>query len=658
MSEADLGRYADWAHERHRGLSLVGVGGGDVRLRVAFYEQCLRVLLSQWSRSKRTASDAWEPPLDADTALALLRTLAWELHRAERRDDLSKPELLLHLEERLQQLGRQESAFQVLRWLHREAGVLEELAPRRYGFLHLGVQEYLAALQVASVGDELLGELCERCGDPWWQEVLLLAIGLPGRRLFTPFMKRLLASATLLERADVVRACVDEAPEVELEPFLEWLAPERDAARQAAVLRLVRDRRDPELKARVEALRTSDDGTVRALAVQIAEEMERTRTTEERCDVFVIHHDDDGDGAAELRERLERRALRVRTLPVDGDDDVDEEVLAGTGQVAVVVGARRPWEEASLRSWIRLFRRRECELVPVRLPGFEATEAPEEMGFEPWLVLDEAWNGLERLAGIVAAKAVDAATVVGRAFTEPLTETRFLWIPGDQFKMGSRAVYAGEPIHDVRISPFWLAETPVTNRQYTLFLAETGHEEPPTWRDRRFSTPEQPVVSVNWHDAQAFCRWLGGKSGLEVGLPTEAQWEFAARGPESREYPWGDAEPDDSRACFGQDWKKDKPALVGSFPDGKGPFGNLDQAGNVWEWCHDAWDEKAYAKRGENEPLDPFLDGEGEDLLRVLRGGAWSLPAVNLRAAVRLRDPASLRFLSVGFRLVCRSREP
>ena len=225
--------------------------------------------------------------------------------------------------------------------------------------------------------------------------------------------------------------------------------------------------------------------------------------------------------------------------------------------------------------------------------------------------------------------------------------------------MGGDAYDDEKPVHWVRISPFWLAETPVTNHQYARFLQATGYEEPPTWRDRRFSAPEQPVVSVSWIDAQAFCRWLSEKSGLEVGLPTEAQWELAARGPESREYPWGDAKPDSSRACFGQDWQKGKPAPVGSFPDGAGPFEALDQAGNVWEWCQDAWDEEAYAKRGQAEPLDPVVDREGgEDVLRVFRGGSWLDPAESLRAAYRNGYPATDRFQLIGFRLVCRSREP
>ena len=237
-------------------------------------------------------------------------------------------------------------------------------------------------------------------------------------------------------------------------------------------------------------------------------------------------------------------------------------------------------------------------------------------------------------------------------WTEPETGIRFLWIPGGRFQMGGDRYSDEQPIHWIRVSPFWLGETPVTNRQYAVFLEKTGHGEPPTWRDRRYSAPDQPVVGVSWQDARSFCRWLSELSGRKVDLPSEAQWEFAARGTDAREYPWGDAEPDETRACFGLDVQKGQPSPVGAHPEGRGPFGTLDQAGNVWEWCLDVWDAEAYSKRVAQggEPTDPVV-AEGDKDARVLRGGGWVRPAEGLRAACRSGSRAGLRDDVIGFRV-------
>jgi formylglycine-generating enzyme required for sulfatase activity len=216
--------------------------------------------------------------------------------------------------------------------------------------------------------------------------------------------------------------------------------------------------------------------------------------------------------------------------------------------------------------------------------------------------------------------------------------------------MGGTGYYKNEqPVHWVRVSPFWLGETPVTNRQYAVFLEQTGHEEPPTWRDKRFSAPEQPVVGVGWEDATAFCGWLAEQCGQAVTLPSEAQWEFAARGTDGREYPWGSKKPDPTHACFDLDWETEQPSPVGSYPAGKGLFGTLDQAGNVWEWCLDVWDEKAYEKRKKPEAADPVVHSGANS--RVVRGGAWGNSAGGLRAACRDWRWAGYRIDVIGFRV-------
>jgi formylglycine-generating enzyme required for sulfatase activity len=154
-------------------------------------------------------------------------------------------------------------------------------------------------------------------------------------------------------------------------------------------------------------------------------------------------------------------------------------------------------------------------------------------------------------------------------------------------------------------------------------------------------------VGVSWDDAQEFCAWLSRESGRRVLLPSEAQWEFAARGTDGREYPWENEPPDETRACFQQK----QTAPVGSYPGGRGPFGILDQAGNVWEWCRDTWDVKAYSKpEHAAEAADPVL--ETKDVVeRVVRGGGWADFAEGLRATYRNWAPAGRRGGVIGFRV-------
>lgn len=161
------------------------------------------------------------------------------------------------------------------------------------------------------------------------------------------------------------------------------------------------------------------------------------------------------------------------------------------------------------------------------------------------------------------------------------------------------------------------------------------------------------MVGVRWDDAMAFCAWLSDATGLRVDLPSEAQWEFAARGPDNLRYPWGNKPaPDATRACFAQT----KPAPVGRFPAGRGPFGTLDQAGNVWEWCKDVWDTGAYKTEvHQGTPLNPLVE-TGDKNYRCIRGGSFSETqeesAQWLAAAFRVGRWPGFDLVGRGFRVV------
>ncbi len=234
-------------------------------------------------------------------------------------------------------------------------------------------------------------------------------------------------------------------------------------------------------------------------------------------------------------------------------------------------------------------------------------------------------------------------------------------VPGGEYELGAEDLEPvkgapeeywdwPKPIHRVQLSSFWIAVHPVTNAQYARFLgARPAQRKPEEWDNKRFNAPEQPVVGVSWQEARAFCEWAGFE------LPSEAQWEAAARGTDQRRYPWGDEEPTPQLVSFGGNWEKGQPSPVGLHPAGAGPFGTQDQAGNVWEWCEDAFQEEAYAGRdGQRNPVLTADDGD-ETVLRVVRGGAWGDPARDLRAAFRGGYRAWSRVRFLGFRVVFRS---
>ena len=181
--------------------------------------------------------------------------------------------------------------------------------------------------------------------------------------------------------------------------------------------------------------------------------------------------------------------------------------------------------------------------------------------------------------------------------------------------------------HWVSLSPFYIQEHPVTNAEYQRFRPE--HQFPKGKEDH-------PVVNVSWAEAMAHAQWLGGS------LPTEAQWEFAARGTEGRHYPWGESEPTSERANYLATGKEGT-TPVKSFPKGATPEGIHDLAGNVCEWCRDWYGP--YEGEEERDPVGP----QGGSF-RVLRGGGFSSIPETLRAACRGRYHPVGRF-DIGFRV-------
>ncbi len=240
---------------------------------------------------------------------------------------------------------------------------------------------------------------------------------------------------------------------------------------------------------------------------------------------------------------------------------------------------------------------------------------------------------------------IELVFVPGGSYPQGSDSLGFSWAPDEETRKEWQD--HSKPIHRVELSPFWIGKFEVTHEQYARFLDEVPKQgKPRFWDDEQFNARDQPVVGVSWDDARAYVEWVG------FDLPTEAEWEAAARGRRGRTYPWGDEPPTEELAGFGKNYGPDKLDPVGSHPKGAGPFGTHDQAGSVWEWCADGWNPQAYGGRdGRLDPVEP----EDSLAVHVVRGGSWTDSAGNMPSALRAGNGAESRTYSLGFRVVCRS---
>ncbi len=229
-------------------------------------------------------------------------------------------------------------------------------------------------------------------------------------------------------------------------------------------------------------------------------------------------------------------------------------------------------------------------------------------------------------------------------WTLPYGEPEWVKIPAGEFWLGSdetdkEAEKGEKPLHRLSLPEYQIARVPITNAQYLLYVQATGAKSPQHWRDGQppKDKASHPVVYVSWHDARAYCEWLSKVTGKLIRLPTEAEWEKAARGDkDKRIYPWGDVF--DSSKCNTSDLGLRDTSPVGVFPEGASPYGCLDMGGNVWEWTQSLWD------KGPEKPefKYPYNSKDGrEDLkapdsvYRVLRGGSFVDEARFARCACR-----------------------
>jgi formylglycine-generating enzyme required for sulfatase activity/acetyl esterase/lipase len=249
----------------------------------------------------------------------------------------------------------------------------------------------------------------------------------------------------------------------------------------------------------------------------------------------------------------------------------------------------------------------------------------------------------------------------------------YLWVPAGAFDMGDRSgegLARERPAHRVELGAFYIGKHEITNREWKRFRDDPGYDDPKIWPGGRVvprdqvpywtqpnnhggGTPDSddyPVIGVNWDAATAYCAWLSARTGQHYRLPTEAEWEKAARGTDGRRYPWGQT-IDRSLANFVGAQPFDTVQPAGHYPGNASPYGAFDMAGNVLEWCQDWYDRDYYAVSPRKNPPGPKAGA-----YRVVRGGSFFVEAWELRSTARSAAwPSFLGHRMIGFRPV---REP
>jgi sulfatase modifying factor 1 len=217
-------------------------------------------------------------------------------------------------------------------------------------------------------------------------------------------------------------------------------------------------------------------------------------------------------------------------------------------------------------------------------------------------------------------------------------------VPEGWFAMGCETGRDDEkPVHRVWVDAFEMAAFQATNAEFARFLAATDSTPPPHWLEENFNDPKMPVVAVSWHEAARYCEWLSGVSGKLYRLPTEAQWERAARGgAESLLYPWGDAPPE-MVPDYPKRWKAG-PEPVGLYAPNA--YGLYNFGDNVHEWCTDWYDDSYYAHSPERNPLGPKHGAR-----KASRGGSWRHHIKVTRTAARSSIPPEFQYTDYGFRI-------
>lgn len=611
-------------------------------LRAELYRHCIRTRITQWNTMRGTHRGRFGEQIKWN----MLGELALHLFRNEEQGLLSRRDLLTWLEAFAaeQRLPAGASSEDLLDEIARTSGLLQEWAIERYGFSHQTLQEFFAADAIYQLGPEQgADQLGPHLSRSAWKEVILLYSGLTKNA--EPLLKRimgeaqqaaeskplwLLAGQCLAEGAPRSAPALRQALTAQLLAMLQ--APPAEMvltpAEQGQAIDHLQAFAAEALPAQVRALLDSGDAPALFLAERLlpaqAEPALRAELAQRLTALARPEAGEQQQAAIAALGRLGGGGAAAAAALLKGLADADPRVRA---EAALALGRLGTVEDATAAALRRVYE----------------TDA----------------------ADAARHAALDALLAVGRA-----AEVGMVGVPAGEFLMGSadadRLAHEGEkPQHRLYLPAYYIDRAPVTNAQYRGFMAAGGyanptywseaaaagywqtgryrHDQPRYWDDPQWNSDQQPVVGVDWYEALAYARWSGKR------LPTEAEWEKAARGTDGRIYPWGDAW--DTARLNSQASGLGRTTPVGQFsPAGNSPYGAVDMAGNVWEWCS--------TRVGGAYPYTPDDGREdlsgGDSVWRTLRGGSWFVARDRARAAVRLRYVPNFRDSSYGFRVARR----
>ncbi|RIK35857.1 MAG: hypothetical protein DCC55_29010 [Chloroflexi bacterium] len=364
----------------------------------------------------------------------------------------------------------------------------------------------------------------------------------------------------------------------------------------------------------------------------------------------------------------ERTARLIRAIADQAQEPEPYHNLVLAAECLRDVGGSRVETELEQRIQRQLHTELETATIRERFGPFRVTVGPKMTSMllkinhrYPLFRVFRQLLGIKGPTGIgyrsVVSRRIAAAIALVRIngqnyWTMPYGEPNWIMIPAGEFWIGKDNL-----VHRLHLATYLISPVPITNTQYYRFTQATGHSAPIFWDDDRPPKEQEshPVVGIDWSDAIAYCRWLSHVTNKVICLPSEAQWEKAARGDQDkRKYPWGNENA--PNRCNYRDLRLLSTTPVGVFPSGASPYGCLDMAGNVYEWTRSIWG-KTYEKPDFGYPYDPFDGRENldvdETVLRVIRGGSFGSDSEYIACAHRERPKPDHRNDGLGFRVVC-----